>query len=345
MGNDIIDQMGYLALGSRLKRLAERLQADAGRAHEELGFPMQPGHFPLLAALDVHGALTVSEAVEILGVSQPAVTRTLRSLESLGLATARHSKNDQRSKQIMLTAAGTAMISEAKTRLWPSIRRAATELSAGPDGDLLALLKRVETAIGERSLLDRIRDPQLPAQDAAPDAATQVVEYHDGLQPVFAAITRQWVEEMFTLEATDQAIIDNPRRTILDPGGCILFADLPGVGLVGTCALLPAGPATFELTKMGVLPSARGAGVGRFLIDQILVRAYAQQAQTLFLLTNHRCEAAIHLYKKAGFVHDSAILERYRSRYQRCDVAMSYNMRTRAPQPARDQVHAGDQSA
>ena len=47
-------------------------------------------------------------------------------------------------------------------------------------------------------------------------------------------------------------------------------------------------------------------------------------AEQLYLLTNRKCEAAIHLYEKAGFRHDAAIMARYGARYARCDVAMDY---------------------
>ena len=46
--------------------------------------------------------------------------------------------------------------------------------------------------------------------------------------------------------------------------------------------------------------------------------------KTLYLLTNHICAPAIHLYEKAGFRHDAEIMARYGARYERCDVAMRY---------------------
>jgi ribosomal protein S18 acetylase RimI-like enzyme len=42
------------------------------------------------------------------------------------------------------------------------------------------------------------------------------------------------------------------------------------------------------------------------------------------LLTNRRCESAIHLYEKVGFEHDADIMSRYGKQYQRADVAMRY---------------------
>ena len=67
MARDVLAEMGPLALGSRLKRLAERMQADATKVFADRGLPIQGTHFPLLAALATYGPLSVSEAVEAVG--------------------------------------------------------------------------------------------------------------------------------------------------------------------------------------------------------------------------------------------------------------------------------------
>ena len=73
---DLLVDLGHLFLGSRLKRLAERLQADAAKVHRALGVDAQPAELALMAALDRYGPMTTSAAVEALGVSQSAVSRT-----------------------------------------------------------------------------------------------------------------------------------------------------------------------------------------------------------------------------------------------------------------------------
>jgi N-acetylglutamate synthase-like GNAT family acetyltransferase len=94
---------------------------------------------------------------------------------------------------------------------------------------------------------------------------------------------------------------------------------------------MPVEGDTFELTKMGVRASARGLKAGDFLLQRTIERARQLPIGTLFLLTNKKCAAAIHLYEKAGFVHDADIMERYGKRYARCDVAMSFDL-SRPPQ-------------
>src|ERR1700754_2943582 len=113
MPHDIMVDLGELFLGSRLKRLAERLQADAARVAQAAGLSIQPAQFPLLAAIDRYGPLTIGEAVEALGVSQPAVTRTAGSLIDIGLLVASRDDADMRQKTLALTETGKTLMASA----------------------------------------------------------------------------------------------------------------------------------------------------------------------------------------------------------------------------------------
>ncbi|MFT4937752.1 MAG: GNAT superfamily N-acetyltransferase [Paraglaciecola sp.] len=140
----------------------------------------------------------------------------------------------------------------------------------------------------------------------------------------FKTINQQWIEDMFVMEPVDQDILNHPQRLVIDPGGYIWFAKHATLGVIGTCALYRKGQNIFELTKMGVLDEARGLKAGEQLLQHVLNEAKRMKIETLFLLTNTKCQAAIHLYEKNGFVHDQQIMQRYGQAYQRCNVAMSY---------------------
>ena len=323
MARDILDDLGYLALGSRLKRLAERLQAEAMRTYAELDYPTQPGHFPLMAALDAYGPMTVGEAVDCIGVSQPAITRTQNALINLGFVETRPSSTDQRISLMSLTETGQQLIQSMKQDLWPQVERAARTMCCGPDADLLGNIRQLETAMSVRSLDERVR------ADRQTSAKLSIRAFDDSLAPDFYEITREWVEDMFSLEHKDLEIIQDPRGMIMDRGGDILFVETEDLGVIGTCALMPVEGKAFELTKMGVKASARGRKAGEFLLERVLDRARQLDIEELFLLTNQKCQAAIHLYEKSGFVHDPDIMKRYGARYERCDVAMSYPLQDR----------------
>jgi N-acetylglutamate synthase-like GNAT family acetyltransferase len=152
----------------------------------------------------------------------------------------------------------------------------------------------------------------------------RLIDFTDDLAPDFFRINAVWIEAMFAMEATDRDVLANPRARIVDAGGAIMFVRAKDDGIIGTCALKKTGEGAYELTKMGVMEAARGKKAGEFLLAHAIARAKAMGARELYLLTSHKCEAAIHLYEKLGFVHDAGVMAKYGATYDRCDVAMGY---------------------
>jgi ribosomal protein S18 acetylase RimI-like enzyme len=151
-----------------------------------------------------------------------------------------------------------------------------------------------------------------------------IVDYTDAHAAAFYDINAQWIQAMYVLEPHDIHVLSHPRETIIDPGGVILLVASATHGIIGAGALMKARDGVFELTKMGVLDTVRGQKAGEFLLRAIVARAEAMAIDTLFLLTNTKSQAAIHLYEKVGFVHDAAIMREFGGTYDRCDVAMRY---------------------
>ncbi len=125
-----------------------------------------------------------------------------------------------------------------------------------------------------------------PMPPPAVPASLSIVDFRDDLAAAFRDINAEWIEAMFTLEANDRAILDHPRRSIVDRGGIIRFVAAAGLGIVGTCALIRIGEGVFELTKMGVLAAARGRKAGEFLLAHMIAEARAMDLTRLYLLTN-----------------------------------------------------------
>ncbi len=313
---DILRDLGPLFLGSRLKRLGERMQADVARVIQSRGLDLQPSQYPFLAALDRYGSMTVSDMSAVTGVSQPAVTRSLTLLVELGLVETRHIHRDQRHKTISLTDAGKTTMQHSKSEIWPQVEAAAAGLCQDLSGSLLTQLDAIEDGLAHQDLYQRI--------EAGPMAGLSILPFSDDRAKAFHDINIQWIEAMYRVEQTDRDVLEQPRARIIASGGDILFVAAKDIGIVGTCALQKTGERRFELTKMGVLPAARGRKAGEFLLRAMLRRAGELDAQTLYLLTNRLSAPAIHLYEKLGFVHDTDIMQRFGLRYARCDVAMRY---------------------
>lgn len=313
---DLLAGFGVGFLGSRLKRLAERMQADAADVARSLDLPVQPAQMSLLMTIRLHGPIAVGELAERLKLAQPTVTRALGALEREGFVEARRVAGDQRSKRLALTEKGEALMVRVQTQLLPRIEPAAAELVEGLAGDFMQGLAKVEARLDQASLLARIQ--------AAGPPALWARDFSDDLAEAFYRINAEWIEDMFVLEENDIALLSRPRELILDKGGVVLFAETADLGVVGTCALMVSRDGWVELTKMGVLKSARGLKAGEFLLAKTLERASSLGMDKVYLLTNRKCAAAIHLYEKLGFVHDAEIMRLFGARYERCDVAMSY---------------------
>lgn len=311
---DVIRDMGVGFLGSRLKRLGERMQAGAARVIANAGLQVQPAHMPLLVALDGRG-LTIGQLVQAVGISQPGVTRGIGQLVEMGLVRA-ETGSDQRHRTISLTDQGAAAVARAKLFVWPQVTEAVDRLLDGRSNELLAILADVEDALAATPI------ERLAAQ-ARPDILS-LRDYSDDLAREFHEINAEWITDMFSMEETDRRTLQNPRASIIDTGGAILFVEAKGLGIIGTCALQKTSATGFELTKMGVRKLARGLKAGEFLLNAAIEKAQTLGADPLYLLTNSRCVAAIHLYEKLGFRHDGGIMVDYGARYARCDVAMRY---------------------
>lgn len=163
MVTDIVRELGHLALGSRLKRLGERLQAQTQVVLAEADVSVPASHFPVLAALDRLGPLSVGELAQAVGISQPGVSRMLENLRADGLVTSQRSKGDRRLRPIVLTKGGQQLIARAKQLTWPRIEAAVAEACAGAAGPLLAQLSALEEALAAVPLHKRAA--RAPAQE------------------------------------------------------------------------------------------------------------------------------------------------------------------------------------
>jgi DNA-binding MarR family transcriptional regulator len=149
---DIVRSFGFLTLGSRMKRIGERLQADTERIMDEMDVPLQPSQYPFLAAIDRLGALTLGELAEAVGITQPGATRSLGQLVALGLLDARQAPDDQRRKIITLTKKGQALVDTAKQEVWPRIEKAVADLCGELSGPLLHQLAALEDGLAAKPL-------------------------------------------------------------------------------------------------------------------------------------------------------------------------------------------------
>lgn len=154
MARDVTRELGYLPLGSRLKRVGERLQAETARFMQQAGIDLPKGIWPTLVTLQQDGPLTIGDLAAALGVSQPGVTRSIRQLEAAGIVEAVRDGGDQRRKPVAISDKGAAILERAQLDLWPHVEAAVRDMCASLDGPILGQLDRIEEEL-DRLPLDR----------------------------------------------------------------------------------------------------------------------------------------------------------------------------------------------
>ena len=152
MVEDVVRSFGFLTLGTRMKRIGEKLQADTQRIMDELGAPLQASQYPFLAAIDRLGPLTVGELAEAVGITQPGATRTIAQLVELGMLESEQAPDDQRRRIVSLSKEGRRLVAAAKRDVWPRIREAVADLCGKLDGPLLDQLAAIEDGLAAAPL-------------------------------------------------------------------------------------------------------------------------------------------------------------------------------------------------
>lgn len=155
MVEDVVRTLGFLCMGSRLRRIGERLQADTQQIIEQAGLSIQAGQYPFLAAIDRAGPLTIGELAQAVGITQPGATRTVGQLLELGFIDMQPSPKDQRRRLVSLTSQGQALVDFSKRSVWPRIAAAVADLCADLEGPILEQLAVIEDRLAEAPLARR----------------------------------------------------------------------------------------------------------------------------------------------------------------------------------------------
>jgi putative acetyltransferase len=106
--------------------------------------------------------------------------------------------------------------------------------------------------------------------------------------------------------ALDPDGVDADLRDVSDsyqrPGGTFRVVVDEGGAVVGCVGLRPLGDGDIELRKMYLLPRARGLGLGRRLLDEMIGFGQTHGFRRIVLETLSVLRDAIALYERAGFV-------------------------------------------
>ncbi len=290
---DFIDELGLLALGSRLRRISDRVMSSGVVVYRAAQVAFEPRWFPVFRLLADEGEKTVGECARALGLTHAAVSQTVRRLSDRGLVQVSRDAEDERRRLVSLSEEGTTMLPKLR-ELWEDIEGSLREAVDYGGIDILSAVQGLESALAVQSLSERVAERQ---RSRVLDQV-EIFDFTPELAADFARLNLEWLEKYFTVEAVDHELFANP-ATIVDEGGAILFARVD-TEVVGTCALQRTEDGC-ELTKMAVTESWQGQRIGAKLLAAAIERARSMAVPSVHLITNSTLVTAINLYRRFGF--------------------------------------------
>lgn len=310
---DFLQQLGPVALGSRLRRASEYLTGEAAGIYADYGLNFQPRWYPVFYLVAHRPGLSSNEIAEQVGHTHAAVSQVVKELVRHGLLAVATDAHDQRRRRMTLAPRGHEVLPRLRAQT-DDVRRAMQALLADPAPNLWQALEAFEQQLQGQSLHGRVAAARA-AREAAPVALR---DFRPGDQPAFRRLNEEWIARYFALEPADLQALDHPEEYILRPGGCILLAEMAQQA-VGTCALIKMADGGYELAKMAVAPAAQGQRIGWLLGQAAVQRARDLGARRVYLESNSALGPALALYRKLGF---QPLAQATPSPYARADVQM-----------------------
>ncbi len=156
---NLYQNLGYLVLGSRLRRLSESFLSEINRAYQNLGIDFDASWFPVFYLLSKNDALSIKELSEQTEVSHPAASQLITNLKNKNLVTSVTCTDDGRRQLVTLTDKGRTLLADVLP-VWDAVLAAMTELVASEEqsSKLLPAIGALENIFKQNSLSDKIAD-------------------------------------------------------------------------------------------------------------------------------------------------------------------------------------------
>lgn len=152
--DDFIRELGMLAMGSRLRRLNDRLNRDVARIYNELEIDFDPHWFPVLYYLNAKPPTAVMEIAAALHFTHPNIIHIARLMAKRGLVISKKDKTDDRKRLLTLTPKGKTLAKKLQP-VWNNIARSAGALVDQAGYNLLDLIDEIESLLDKEEFYNR----------------------------------------------------------------------------------------------------------------------------------------------------------------------------------------------
>lgn len=292
---NFIEELGTIALGSRVKNLGELLMKDVSRIYKELDMDFEPRWFTFFQLVLSKPGIAVTEIARELNQTHPAAVQVINSLENKKLVRTKKDKTDQRRRLVSLTKKGKDLAEELKP-VWEAVHQSAREILAESDPEFINHIEKVEKALMKKNTYDRIREKL--HKDIL--STIEFIPFDKKHKKDFRELNEEWLRSYLEISAHDRRVLSDPFKEVIGNHGHI-FMMLSDGKVIGTFTLQKINDLDCELSKFTVKKAFRGMKLGEKMMSHTIEEATRLGYKTIVLHSHHKLKEATKLYDKLGF--------------------------------------------
>ncbi|MGL1890133.1 MAG: MarR family winged helix-turn-helix transcriptional regulator [Spirochaetaceae bacterium] len=251
-----------LLLGSRLKKIGEKIFSDISKVYKDRGIDFEPSWFPVFFLLN-EKTLTISDIANYLEVTQSAVSQMISVLEKRELVIIKKDDIDKRSKTISLSIKGKKLLVDIKP-IWTSIKKSLNKLLKEGENskNLLISLNEVETSIYNNGIQNRIEND---IKHSILQEKLNINVYQKSNEKDLKSMLLEWMTRNNKIISPE--VINNPDKFISNNGN-IYIVYIEG-NIVGCMVSKLIGSSLSKIICIEILPKWKGFGIEKKIIKQL----------------------------------------------------------------------------
>jgi DNA-binding MarR family transcriptional regulator len=152
-----LQDLGSLALASRLKNLSDCLMQGVAQIYREMELDFEPRWFPITHYLFIHGPVSVTFLANELRQTHPAILQVTKIMMKKGLIRLEKDEKDLRKTIISLTPKGLKLADDL-SGTWDDISSATSLLMEETRADLINDIARLEKALERENIYIRVKN-------------------------------------------------------------------------------------------------------------------------------------------------------------------------------------------
>lgn len=154
---NIINELGELAIGARMRRLYDVFSKDVMKIYNDHNLDFEAKYFTLFYLVSKRNGIGIMDAAEELSLTHPAIIHLAKDLEKKGYIESVKSPLDSRKRLLMLSRKGKAAL-PAFNEVWNKIDKLNKKLMRGQKNNLLKALEEMENLLDEKSYYKRYQN-------------------------------------------------------------------------------------------------------------------------------------------------------------------------------------------